>query len=867
MSHNTHVKTILILAANPINSSRLRLDEEVREITAALLRAKNRSGFEIVTGWATRVEDLHRALLEYQPTIVHFSGHGDGSNGLALSNNFGQVQLVSTEPLARLFGLFQDTIECVLLNACYSLDQAEAIHQHIDYVVGMNQAIGDVAAIKFATGFYDALGAGRRIEDCFEVGRTMLSLQGIPEDSTPVLKARRRRNQTEIKINPLDVIPVKSSVDDSIGDDNKSTQNRSVSIGGNVTGSAVLSGDHNVANVHFQPVSLPAPARVDIRAEFNALREVLTCLETSDCRKIDNAFADAQEELNKLQPDKNEVGKALDRALDYAKKAEGFASVVEKIKPHMTKATAWLGENWHKLLSVDAGHPLDEAVVNLLLKDTEGREGALPLLQFALTRIWEGLKNGVQSVKTLEQIGGVGGALADEAQRIYENLNDQEKKIAKRVFIGLVQLGEGTSDTRRRTNINSLVSYKDEPEYVKKVIDKFAHPGVRLVTLSSVDGTETAEVTHEALFANWGQMKEWLDSSRNDIRFQRRLDEAARVWDENSRPEGSLWRPPDLDLLKKYKERTSENMTPLQVDFFQASLQAENNRKRLQRFGIGGLVVALFFLAYGWQSSEKERIEQAALAAKGLSSADPLTSLVRAISLVGQSRSPLFSFPNQSLPPSVQDSLFSAVQDSREKNVLRSHQGSINSVAISTDGQTIVSGGQDGTVLLWDSKGKQLATFRGHQRPVMSVAISTDKQTIVSGSQDGTVRLWDSKGKQLATLRGHQSSVFSVAISTDGRTIVSGGEDGTVRLWDSKGKQLATLRGHQGYVRSVAISTDGQTIVSGGRDQIVRLWDIRFESWLKAACERLQDHPVFQNPQTPEERGAKATCEPYLKDL
>ncbi len=227
-----------------------------------------------------------------------------------------------------------------------------------------------------------------------------------------------------------------------------------------------------------------------------------------------------------------------------------------------------------------AGHPLDEAVVSLLLKDAQGREGALPLLQFALTRIWEGLKKGVEPIKTLKDIGGVGGALADEAQRIFDNLSEEEKKIARRVFLGLVQLGEGVSDTRLRANVNSLVSYKEQPEYVKRVIERFAHPGVRLVTLSSFDGKETAEVTHEALFANWGQMKEWLDSGRSDIRFQRRLDEAARVWDENSRPEGSLWRNPDLDLLGKFYQHKSDNMTPLQAEFFNASVNAEEARKQ-----------------------------------------------------------------------------------------------------------------------------------------------------------------------------------------------------------------------------------------------------------------------------------------------
>nr|WP_033365768.1 CHAT domain-containing protein [Mastigocladopsis repens] len=347
------MKKILILSANPKDTNKLRLDEEVREIQAALKRANNREQFEIVTSWAIRVEDLRRALLDHQPTIVHFSGHGSGSNGLALENNSGQTQLVSTESLSKLFKSFQEHIECVLLNACYSEAQAEAIHQHIDYVIGMNRAIGDMAAIEFAVGFYDALLAGRSYSDCFELGCASIDLEGIPESQTPVLKARRRDYQTQPQTNLESVASAKSSArDDFRSDDYKVGQNRSVSIGGNVTGSAIQTGDRNVANIHFQPVSLPAPESVDIRAELNALHEALAKLESPDRRKIENAFADAQEEVNKPKPDKDEVGKALDRALDYAKKAEGFASVVEKLKPHLIKTTAWLGENWHKLLNI-----------------------------------------------------------------------------------------------------------------------------------------------------------------------------------------------------------------------------------------------------------------------------------------------------------------------------------------------------------------------------------------------------------------------------------------------------------------------------------------------------------------------------------
>jgi CHAT domain len=157
----------------------------------ALERAKRRDQFEIIPKFAVRVDDLRRALLDHEPHIVHFSGHGAGGNGLALEDNSGKMKLVSTASLARLFNSFKDEVECVFLNACYSEVQAEAIHQHIDYVVGMNQAIGDRAAIEFAKGFYDALRAGRSIEVAFELGCTSIDLESIPESSTPVLKSRK----------------------------------------------------------------------------------------------------------------------------------------------------------------------------------------------------------------------------------------------------------------------------------------------------------------------------------------------------------------------------------------------------------------------------------------------------------------------------------------------------------------------------------------------------------------------------------------------------------------------------------------------------------------------------------------------------
>ncbi len=184
------MKKILFLASNPENKVQLRLSEEVREIDEGLRRANKQDQFRFEQRWAIRTDDLRRALLDIKPQIVHFSGHGAGDDGIVVEDNDGKSQLVSTEALASLFELCADHVECVILNACYSEIQANAIVHHIDYVIGMSQAIGDKAAIEFAKGFYDALGAGECIEMAYKFGCNAIQLENISEHLTPQIKKK-----------------------------------------------------------------------------------------------------------------------------------------------------------------------------------------------------------------------------------------------------------------------------------------------------------------------------------------------------------------------------------------------------------------------------------------------------------------------------------------------------------------------------------------------------------------------------------------------------------------------------------------------------------------------------------------------------
>lgn len=182
----TQCKTILFVASEPSNAARLRIGQELRDIQERLQLAKMRDQYSLVERMAVRPHDITQAILDIEPQIIHFSGHGTSKGELCFEDVNGKLKTVTPEALTSLFELLSQQVSCVILNCCYSEAQAKSIVKHIDYVIGMKKEIGDEAAIVFATGFYKALGAGRSIEDAFNFGVVELQLLGIPEHLTPV---------------------------------------------------------------------------------------------------------------------------------------------------------------------------------------------------------------------------------------------------------------------------------------------------------------------------------------------------------------------------------------------------------------------------------------------------------------------------------------------------------------------------------------------------------------------------------------------------------------------------------------------------------------------------------------------------------
>jgi hypothetical protein len=189
---------ILFLAANPADTDRLRLDAEMRDINLALQQTAFRDRFDITMHGAVRAADLQGYLLRHKPDIVHFSGHGDPSSEIVLEDSSGKSHPVSVRALSKLFSVLKDDIRCVVLNACYSEQQAEAIAEHIDCVIGMSKAIGDKAAISFAAAFYQALGYGKSVKTAFDLGCAQIDLENLGEQDTPKLLALNNDPETVV---------------------------------------------------------------------------------------------------------------------------------------------------------------------------------------------------------------------------------------------------------------------------------------------------------------------------------------------------------------------------------------------------------------------------------------------------------------------------------------------------------------------------------------------------------------------------------------------------------------------------------------------------------------------------------------------
>ena len=219
-----------------------------------------------------------------------------------------------------------------------------------------------------------------------------------------------------------------------------------------------------------------------------------------------------------------------------------------------------------------SGAEIEPELATRIVTEVMEQPGALPLLQYALTELFERHEDGLITRNSYQSIGGVLGALGQRAEAVYGALDQEGQAIARQAFLRLVSLGEGTEDTRRRVLLSEIQSMWQPPDRAREVIEAFGSS--RLLTFDHDPSTRTptVEVAHEALIREWARLRGWLDQSRADVRLQRLLAGAAAEWQQAGQDPGYLLHGSRLDQFEAWASRTEVGLTESEQGYLDASL-------------------------------------------------------------------------------------------------------------------------------------------------------------------------------------------------------------------------------------------------------------------------------------------------------
>jgi WD40 repeat protein len=317
-----------------------------------------------------------------------------------------------------------------------------------------------------------------------------------------------------------------------------------------------------------------------------------------------------------------------------------------------------------------------------------------------------------------------------------------------------------------------------------------------------------------------------LDLDHDWVRAHTHWGGRALRWAERGRDTSLLLRGRDLGTAEEWLALQAQGKRPrptaLQTDFIVSSRKAERRRLRTLIVAATAAVLVAVTLSItaliqrGVAVEQRDQAHSRELAANAVNQLeiDPERTLLLALESERVART-----------PQTVDALRRGLAASRVRATMRGHRAAVTRLFVSDDGRRIATGSRDGTVRLWDGRGRSVAVLR-HDGPITGVAGTADGRLVVSASDDGTARVWDGRdGRRIAILRGHRGPVADARPDAHGRRVVTAGDDGTVRIWDAlRGAERVVLRGHAGGVNSAAFSPDGGEILSAGEDHTLRVW-------------------------------------------
>jgi len=445
------------------------------------------------------------------------------------------------------------------------------------------------------------------------------------------------------------------------------------------------------------------------------------------------------------------------------------------------------------------GVHLENGLLTAILADFGDQQGALPMLQYALTELFEQRDGFTLTRAAYEAIGGVAGALVGRAESIFEDFDASEKKAARQLFLRLVNVGEDGNETRRRVLLTELKALDVDQQTLAQASEAFGQARLLLFDRDPLTRQPTVEVAHEALILKWERLRRWLDHGRADLQMQIVLAHSTAEWQGAKEDESYLLRGKRLDQFEGWMAATDLALTDNERIFLEASLAERNRRRAAETARLARQKVL---------ERRSRRFLGALAAVLALATVIALTLSIYAF---GQRRDALEAY-RMSLTANARQSLDDG--DSATALALAMVANQINDPPLEAQRTLLDAAFAPGARAKYDVA----ALFPGTQASVASLDISPDGATVLFGFRDGNIILWDwESGREVKRLASHQGSVNDIAFAPDGRSALSGGEDGSVILWNLvSGEPVRLLQGHAGPVRTVDYSSNGQRAVSGG---------------------------------------------------
>ena len=625
---------------------------------------------------------------------------------------------------------------------------------------------------------------------------------------------------------------------------------------------------------------LPGDLRVELVLVIDQFEEIFTLVQDEAVRAhlLDLLVTAVMDERSRVRVIVTLRADFIDRPLGYADFGELLRQRMELVLPlnpdELEQAITGPARR--------AGLQLEAGLLAAILRDLGDQPGTLPLLQYALTQLFDQREGRSLTRAAYQKLGGVLGALSLNAEDIYASLDEPGRAAARQLFLRLVTLGEGVEDTRRRvlrTELENLVPGSDPGNPVRAVLEAFGRSRLLSFDRDPLTRGATVEVAHEAILRRWARLGEWLAESRGDVRLQRLLGLAAAEWLATGQEVSFLLTGARLAQYEGWIQTSSLTLTPDEKAFLDASIAgrerlaaeeqlrqqrelqtvqklAQTERQSIQRLrarsrvisvvGVAALFLAALagFLAYesNQNASLAEQQRNVAVMAQATAQSDA-QSRATAEAIAVQER---VAAQADAQSRATAEAVAVKEGETAQNSFLASERARLAALALnsfyaneSAEVTTLLalrsllhfgySPEADGT--LWKALGRGFVrrTIGPINSSIYDVAFLPGGKNIVIAPFGGKLTIYNLEtGTMVEEFDSSGDGLFRAALSADGKQIVTGGDANVVILWDVATKQqLRQFKGHSASITSVAISPSGGSPASASMDGTVRVWDLQ----------------------------------------